>query len=414
MTRKNAIIILITIILFAVVFITYLIVTSNISDNNKNTGDSLLPNEFVFPGSNSTTTPITDNTPKEIPRLRQISPTPVSGFISFERKIDLKGEIVPESRREQTETIYRFIDRATGNIYETSESRAVVTRITNPTIPKVYEAEFFDNGDGVAMRYLDQDENIETYIAHTSKINATSTIENQGPYQTLSGVFLPKNIVSLKKSETSNDFFYTKDGIGYTFNALTPQNQKAILNYPISNWLLDWIGEKLILTTKPSYLSEGFVFSLNMKSGNFEKILDDKKGLAVKINNNDTKIFYSESVGKSISSGILKNDTKELFLTNVKTLADKCVWSKKNINIIYCAVPRQIPELSYPDSWYQGAVSFNDNLYMIDALNNTETKFGGLDLYSFDIKDLQISDQEEYLIFQNKKDLSLWSLDITK
>ena len=44
----------------------------------------------------------------------------------------------------------------------------------------------------------------------------------------------------------------------------------------------------------------------------------------------------------------------------LKTLPEKCIFNKFG-SALYCAVPKQVPAEEYPDSWYQGVVSFDDN-----------------------------------------------------
>ena len=75
-------------------------------------------------------------------------------------------------------------------------------------------------------------------------------------------------------------------------------------------------------------------------------------------------------------------------------------------------------EGNFPDQWYQGVVSTNDLVQKINVF----------DLYSFilsdpnqdskdledgiDISNMQISPNTSFLIFINKKDSSLWMLDV--
>jgi hypothetical protein len=94
----------------------------------------------------------------------------------------------------------------------------------------------------------------------------------------------------------------------------------------------------------------------------------------------------------------------------IATLPEKCTWKKDNISV-YCAVPNAPVSGSYPDEWYQGVASFNDFLF------KTNIKTGGLDSLiqlkatdgkNMDVMGIKLSNDENYLIFQNKKDLSLW------
>jgi len=115
-----------------------------------------------------------------------------------------------------------------------------------------------------------------------------------------------------------------------------------------------------------------------------------------------------------------------LYLFNIKkgeskllpfeTLPEKCVWSNTNIKVIYCAVPKAFPiGETYPDSWYQGLVSFTDSIWMI----NTDTMAASLifDIEKesgeqMDVIDVQLDKKDNYLFFTNKTDLTFWSLSL--
>ncbi len=425
MTRKTAIKILAAVTILALIFIGYLIISSYKTVDNDSDGKiDTTNNGYTLPVSNNTgsstntadgSVPTSLEEIKSIPTLRQIVASPISGFTTFERLVAQSQENIPESKRNQTETIYRYVDRATGNVFETTENSLKIDRITNTTVPKVYEASFFTAGDGVVLRYLDANENIETFVAKIlSKTSTTTAEENESPFSLLQGSFLPKNVVAITKSPTEDKFFYTKDGKGYTFNGSSPQNQTLIMDYAITEWLANWVNKQIILTTKPSYFSEGFAFSLDPVSGSLNIIQDDRLGLLVNQNSNQTKMLVSEYKNDSITTSIVDLKTNETKGFGLRTFAEKCVWSKKNTNLVYCAVPRKMPAGPYPDMWYQGTVSFTDELYKIDLDLNTTSKFESISKYAFDIDGIQLSEQEEYILFQNKKDLSLWSLDITK
>ncbi len=108
----------------------------------------------------------------------------------------------------------------------------------------------------------------------------------------------------------------------------------------------------------------------------------------------------------------MKNSVTAAFA--ITALPEKCLWTKDSITL-FCGAPNEIPEGMYPDSWYQGKVSFSDALWKI----NTET--GALNILAIpeedareeiDLIDPMLSPDEHTLIFRNKKDSSLWSLQL--
>ena len=143
--------------------------------------------------------------------------------------------------------------------------------------------------------------------------------------------------------------------------------------------------------------------------------MGDIVGLTTLKKPDGTGLIYGSTVAQNISlfyKDLIKNTGA--FLTE-NTLPEKCVWSKKNTDTLYCAVPRVIPISNYPETWYQGLVSFSDNLLKIN------TKTGAIDMLidptveagqAIDGIKLSLDDKENYLIFINKKDSSLWSLEL--
>ena len=88
---------------------------------------------------------------------------------------------------------------------------------------------------------------------------------------------------------------------------------------------------------------------------------------------------------------------------------------KKNSTFVFCAIPNNIVRGAFPDVWYQGKYSFNDSFVKINTNDltyselmaaNSETEI------NIDAIDLQLSPSEDYLMFTNKNNLILWSLDI--
>ena len=80
-------------------------------------------------------------------------------------------------------------------------------------------------------------------------------------------------------------------------------------------------------------------------------------------------------------------------------------------------MPRSVDNGEYPDSWYQGVVSFNDKIWKVDINTNSSELIFDFQTESgkdFDVIEPFLSDDDEYLFFINKKDLSFWSLSLKK
>ena len=78
--------------------------------------------------------------------------------------------------------------------------------------------------------------------------------------------------------------------------------------------------------------------------------------------------------------------------------------------MIYCGVPNLIPHLDYPDEWYQGIVSFNDSIWKVNISTGEISLL--LEETNTDIIKPFLSPNEDYFIFINKKDNTLWSFKL--
>jgi hypothetical protein len=337
-----------------------------------------------------------------VPRLRQISSFPVAGEVVFE---DEKGE-----------TFIRFIARETGHIYETTTNSLTQQRITNTTIPRIQNALWASNGKELIVQYIDDDsEQIESfYAAITDKKN---DIENS--VRSLVGTFLPKNIISLNISSDGDKLFYLiKSGngsVGIVSN-LDGSSKVQVFNSPLSEWLVQWQRENTIaLTTKPSAGVEGFLYFLNLKTEKFDKVLNASKGLTASVSPDGKLVLFAHNVGTIPILSVLNIGTGEIKDLPFWTMPEKCDWSEIDSARIYCGVPNRTSKGVLPDIWYQGIESFSDNVWIIDAGNGvTDLVVEPQNEYKLDldITNLSLSPDEEHLLFINKKDSTLWSLEL--
>ena len=172
----------------------------------------------------------------------------------------------------------------------------------------------------------------------------------------------------------------------------------------------------MTVTTKGSGSASGFSYSIDTKSAEMKKIIGGIRGLSVKMSNDGKEVIYS-SGNKSVGTYILNLKDNSSSETLFKTLVDKCVWSKIRKNEVYCAVPTEIPDGFYPDDWYKGNVSFVDQIWHLDVTTGEVHLLANLLNLSntlIDATNLTLDPKENFLYFINKRDLSLWSLDLNQ
>lgn len=362
-----------------------------------------------------------------IPRLRQLSNVPTAGGVAFERLTGSSETFVTEDGvEESTNTsvaVFRYIERATGHLYETRENTLTQTRLSNTTIPKVSKAEFAPNGTNVLLQLIDDVDN-ETVKTISATVTPKSTT-TQASFRLiadgygLNGPFLSPNIESAEISATGISYVVPNTNRGSAvitadFNDLS---KSLLYDAPLLSWNLQDVNKTtLALNTKGDSRFNGFLYTVNKNTNVVTKEIGDVPGLLSVISPNEKWILYSQSSGNSIDTYAFNQETGDLLTLGIKTLAEKCTFSNTNEDIVFCGAPNQPERVAYPESWYQGAVSFNDNLWKVYLDSNEYDQIIGdreeVD-QSFDITNIFVSPKDDYVLFINKKDLTLWSVDVT-
>ena len=329
--------------------------------------------------------------------LTKIATLPIAGAESFERKT---------AGTATTTTIVRYTDRATGHTMDYNTTTRILATASNTTIPTIYRAWW--SGGNLLAQFLDKDkQTIKTY-AGILPTTSTSTVA-------LSGSFLANDIYNLAISPKGNRVFYLQAGdnaVGAIAN-IDGSKRNQIFTFPFNEWATQWPNENTItLTTKPSSNIAGFMYLLS-STGVMTKALGGINGLTTRTSPSLNYSLYSESTGGGISTAIY--DLKKGLTTplNHSTLPEKCLWSTLNKTVAYCAVPTNIAIGNYPDDWYQGNVSFVDNIYKIDvSLPAMQLLYSLPQDQSIDAINLFLDQKENNLYFTNKNDYSLWGLNL--
>jgi hypothetical protein len=426
---KRKIILIATILIIIIVLVLVLVsIYKPTNSTDTNTGGTNFFSQF-FPFGKGTTnnsqnpsTP-TDisgyvpptNTPGAQEKLAKVSSFPIAGYGVFMKeryKQETPNPVVENPLPPETEFVpaLRYVEKATGNIYQTFADKIEERNFTTTLVPAVHEA-FFGNGtDSVIMRYLKADnKTIETFVGSLPK----EILGGDTEAGELTGSFLPENITSLSVSPDSLAIFYLfnsgENTIGVTASALG-EKKYQVFSSPYTEWLTDWPNSRMVtLTTKPSYGFPGFMYAVDPNTKKLSKILSGINGLTTLTNPDGKLILYSNN---GLALRVYNTDTENSVSFGIKTLPEKCVWSRVATSIFYCAVPKYTGASNYPDTWYQGETSFSDELWKIDAENGTTTMLADPLAFNqgeeIDGVNLSLDQNENYLFLMNKKDSSLW------
>ena len=357
--------------------------------------------ESGIPESPVSTESLTDTVPGIMPRIRHITTTPVAGY-----------DFVDTGRGNY---VIWYVDRATGHVFQTATSTMAITRITNTTIPKVYEAYIGRGGAPVILRtHSEVTDNIQTFIGTpTARTNSTST----DPTKELVGFFTSDIISHLSLSPAKDRFFGMTGSTAGVGNVYTSTGRATnTFTHPLKKWIPTWINTNTILmTSAPSAKTLNISYFLNPTTKAFTKLLGPKNGLVVSASPAADNVLFSENRGNALSFGVYDVNTGTETPVTEGTIPDKCVWSKQDTSMVYCGFPKNIPNGIYPDDWYQGKTTFNDTLRSFDAntfqtntISNFESEVG----VAIDTTNLMLSSDENYILFTNKNDLTLWMIEL--
>lgn len=302
-----------------------------------------------------------------------------------------------------TTSTIMFVDRTTGYVYGYDKKVGKPYQITNTTVPGVFDAYIYNNGQNILMRYLDNDRT--TVISVVATIPEVKNGEDALPLINTS--FLPKNVTSVSVSESNQVATYLVSGEqGGSFYTLTGDVSTKIASSPFSEWMIVYGGEKPYTHNKASAYIPGSIVSLP----NFSRLESNKTGLLSNPNKYGTLL---NSMWTNSGLQTYLSTRGATVLVSSKTLAPKCTWLHRSI-VLLCAVPNEIPNSSegLPDDWYQGRYFFTDSLMLIDGKEGISYPFFEFErpVPDMDVTKIAISEDDKDFLFIRKQNGSLWLL----
>ena len=360
-------------------------------------GQSDTTNSTTTDNTNNTTgsTAISSNQNDYTKKLREIWNQPVSGAGILDEKL---GSTVS------------FVDKATGFVYKTELFSANQIRLSNTTIPLAYNAVWDGQNNSFVAQYLKDDNTVSTNVLSLKSSTTTD--------QTISGFSLGENIKSVSVYGENIFYLQTYSDISKGFiSTIDGKTKKQIWQSPLSELNSQIIDNAIVLTTKPYQNTAGFSYLINTTTGGIKKIIGNIDGLVTLTSNDASTVLYSSQNDFGVYTFLYNTKTNKTTNISPVTFPEKCVWSKKDINIVYCAVPESNLNGDSLISWYIGNISFRDDIWKYDLKNNTAVIIDNLTDESgiqIDVIKPQLSVNEKYLVFINKIDGTLWSLDLTK
>ncbi|OGF70881.1 hypothetical protein A3C73_02285 [Candidatus Giovannonibacteria bacterium RIFCSPHIGHO2_02_FULL_44_11] len=297
---------------------------------------------------------------------------------------------------------HKNIPEALGHLFERkADGTNQETKISNFTVAQIMKVVWAPGGTTAVVFYNSAGIIRKLLIDY----KATSTPKT---------TFLPDTISDVAFSPNGKSMAFINN-LGTTRNIFTAtadyKNQKKILDNILPDLELSWPGTSLLaVKTKSSYASRGYLYTFTPAGGSFSKVAEGF-GLDAAWNKDGTGVIVSTvSGGGQIQPlkyiDIKSSAEKELELL---TIAEKCVFPSNLKTYAYCAAPMNVPSVKYPDTWWQGAVSFRDNIF---SINTSDGKTTNIAASSADIIRPIILSDDSFIAFQDKTTGFLWSMKL--
>lgn len=340
------------------------------------------------------------------PRFVKISSSPVAKGVVVVSKMEtavVSSQTASSSASIPVQTVgVRYVERATGNIYNYSIFSRTLSRISNQTLPGVVDVAWSLDGAYAFSRYLTQEtgDMVQTYaLAEDSN---QSYFFEEGLEQVL---VTPEGLVlTLLPSSTGSIATLAKpDGTSV----------RTLFSSPLSSIRLAVSGSDYLAYTKASAGSSGYVFKVDGKTGSFERVAGPHPGLTALPSPSGKTILLGYRSGNSLKLELFDVATRISTALPVATLPEKCAWSADETEL-YCGVPRALGG-TLPDSWYQGGVTLSDRFWKIDVENRLASLLFDpeqLAEVSIDAVSPVADSVSRSLIFTNKTDGSLWLYEL--
>lgn len=328
--------------------------------------------------------------------LLKLSDQPVAGSVIFEKQVSTST----------AETYVRYVGRGTGHIFEAKAPSTAFNRISNTTIPKTRSAVWSPTGNVVLLQYEEESDpdSLRNFLANIS--------DDQREGIDPRGSFLPNNINSPQFSPSGEHLAYISDseqGSNIVIYEVDSGNSSIVYSSTIREWSVSWADSStLVLNTKPSGSTPGFAYTIPMVGGELSKLVGGFRGLMTTLSPDREDLVITVSSDRGFHSFL--RDQGENIPMSANIIPDKCVWS--NSNSLFCGVPSTVESGVYPDAWYQGRASFSDIFWRLDP-GSGQSDLVRIPEEITDAINLSVSEDESYLIFENKKDHSLWLLTLS-
>jgi len=268
----------------------------------------------------------------------------------------------------------RFIDRASGNVFDANLSSGVVERRSNTLLPKIVEAHLV--GSNIITRSSGT-AGIDTFFGNLKAGTSSKETGVESAPGEVVNTALPRGLLGITPSPRVGEsrVFYLapyEGGVAGVIAEANGSKPQRIWTFPITEWTPTWVNDHIILVQKASGGTPGSAYQLSL-TGTLTPLIGSIPGLSLKEHPRNRGILYS-SVPRDGSPALFAQLGSGNLAVPLpfSTFADKCTWDPSKDSLIYCAVPRIIPANTIlPDAWYRGELHFSDAIWKIDVVSGS-------------------------------------------
>lgn len=294
-----------------------------------------------------------------------------------------------------------YLDRSNGHIMSSDLDGNDERNLTNLTILETFDGVWSPAKNRVVIFYHENGV-VKKFVAAT----ATTT----------PSYFLPQGATAASWSPDGKRIAYLLRSGEETRVVIAEQNNRntqVVHRTPIPDFTISWAAKNsILLVSRPSGLAPSLIMSLDPATQRVEPLLAGRRGMVILPAPDGGGFAFSQSSPNGAAEGLWRYKFRgaEENRLDTHTIAEKCAFTP-DTKKIFCGQPKGLILSPSPDEWYKGAVSFSDTIVSIDfQTSRTETLMeSGADV---DMISPFVSPDGRYLFFQNKKDGTLWRLDI--
>lgn len=371
-------------VVLLVVFVVwvYLIFFGTPSDSDEVFADLGFGSEATEQGTRPTTTP--SNTEPESTTvnvgqpLAQLTTNAIAGA-------DFVGTAT------STTHIY-FAERGTGHVYQIDLESGTETRVLGKTFSRITDAYFAPSGRAVVLKA----ENGYEHTAYLEEItDATTTPAHNFAADA-------ENIAFVSNTEVR----YTRDTAsgmtGYAYH-LDTTNTEQLFTIPFTDATVIWTDIRTLVFNNPAPFHKGGLYEIT--NNTLTRIGETAYGLTALA----TDGAYARTFMSIENNAYLSYVNGELQPLTI--IPEKCVFAPQDTAMMWCAAPSNDVNRTYLRDWYQGTITSNDLLWILDTAEkraDVAVNFANRTGRTVDVTELAINPAGDRLLFTNKIDNALW------